>query len=129
MKIKDIMTTKILTLKTTSKIYEAQEIMKENDIGFIPILEDNKIVGIVTDKDLVKNQVKYIKTLEIYFNKQITEIMNTTFDYVCEDDEEEIVYQSMKEKQRRRFPVVDEKKNLVGVVSITDLNIERINNN
>ena len=126
MKIKNIMTRDVVTLKTASKNYEAQEIMKDNDIGFIPILEEKKIIGVITDKDLVKKEIENFKNLEQYYNKLILDIINPVFDFVYEDSEEEDVYKLMKEKQRRRFPVVDEKKNLVGIISITDLNIERI---
>lgn len=124
--IREIMTTQIVTLKVDSKIYEAQELMKDKDIEFIPIIEEEKIVGIITDKDLIKKQIENNKSIEIYFNKEIREIMKTTFDFVYETDNEKDVYELMIKNHRRRFPVVNNNKELVGVVSLTDLNAERI---
>ncbi|MEG0221294.1 MAG: CBS domain-containing protein [Clostridia bacterium] len=126
MKIENIMTRNVHTLKTTSKVYEAQDIMKEHDFSFLPVLEGEKIVGIITDKDLINGQIKNKKIIETYFNLELKDIMNTSFDFVYNTDSETAVFKLLKEKHRRRVPVVDEKQNLVGIISINDLNAERM---
>ena len=52
-KISEFMTSDVITVESKSPLFEAAKLMKENDIGFLPVLEEGRLVGVVTDRDLV----------------------------------------------------------------------------
>lgn len=114
--LKDIMTTDCITLSTDDHIYDAAVKMKQHDIGFIPVVEGKKLIGVVTDRDLVIRGYagKHSGTTSIMevISKDIESANSTT----SIDEAAKL----MASQQIRRLPVVDN-GNLVGIIAIGDL--------
>ncbi|CAM3721359.1 CBS domain-containing protein [Cohnella lubricantis] len=120
-KVSDIMTKDCVTVTPKDNIYECAVLMKQHDIGFLPVVEGRKLIGVVTDRDLV---------IRGYANKNpgSESVMN-----VCTQDVETIspnlsvdeAGARMAANQIRRLPVV-ENGELLGVISIGDLAMREI---
>jgi CBS domain-containing protein len=116
--IKDIMTEECKWVAPSITLKEIAEQMRDKDFGFIPVGENDKLVGMITDRDIVIRAVAEGKD-----PSQCTagDIM-TGKTYYCYDDQDiETVCDNMGELQIRRLPVVNRDKSLVGVVSMGDL--------
>lgn len=90
--------------------------MAEEDIGFLPVGDEDRLLGTITDRDIVVRAVAEGRdgwTL-------VREVMTRDVKYCFEDEEMESVIQNMGDNQIRRLPVVDREKRLVGVVSLAD---------
>ncbi|OXM85879.1 CBS domain-containing protein [Paenibacillus rigui] len=115
--LKEIMTTDCSTVTLQDNVYEVAVKMKQEDTGFIPVVDGKKLIGVITDRDLVirgfaakKEGSTAVK--EVMSSNQITSATpETTVDEAAK---------LMAKQQIRRLPVV-ENGNLVGIVSIGDL--------
>ncbi|WP_054028053.1 CBS domain-containing protein [Bacillus sp. FJAT-28004] len=119
--IKQIMSTDCVTATLLDNVYELALKMKENDIGFIPIVEGKKLVGVVTDRDLV---------VRGYAEKRqgstaVADVMSTDVDTITSATSADEAAELMASKQIRRLPVVDGGE-LVGVLAIGDLAVREI---
>ncbi len=125
MKVKDIMTTDVMTCKETDTLSDCTAMMKEFNIGAIPVMDDGgHLVGIITDRDIaVRAVAKGVDPDEAYIGDFMTPSPVTIEPKINIEDAADI----MASNQIRRLPVVDDGK-LVGIVSIGDLavNIEDI---
>ena len=119
--VKDIMTTDCVTVTLQDNIYEIALKMKQHDIGFIPVVEGKKLVGVVTDRDLVIRGYAE-KNSGSTAVKQVMSSQVTTIDAGTTIDE---AAKMMAREQIRRLPVV-ENGNLIGVVAIGDLAVRDI---
>lgn len=122
MKLKDVMTTNVEHLKTTNDIMEAAAIMKNTNVGSIPVCENNKVVGLITDRDITVRAVAEHK-----HHAPLKDIMTGD---LCTGNPEMKVEDAMKIMEReqiRRLPVT-ENDCLVGMVSIGDLAVEGLSN-
>ena len=116
MKIKDIMTKDLIVGKESDTISKIAEWMKKYDVGFIPIARDKKIIGVITDRDIV------VKALA-NGAKPNTEISNYMSENVITIDVEESIdslFETMKKNKVKRILITDHKR-LVGIVSLSDL--------
>jgi CBS domain-containing protein len=115
-KVKEIMSTDCITVTLQDNVYEIAVKMKENDIGFVPVLEGKKLIGVVTDRDLVIRGYAERRSgsaaVEQVISKDVTTITSDT----SVDEAAKI----MANEKIRRLPVVDNGE-LVGVVAIGDL--------
>ena len=118
--VRELMSTDLSYCTPVDNVYEAALKMKQEDIGIIPIVENNRLVGIVTDRDLV---VRGIADKNPGSNK-ITEVMTTDIVSVSPSDPVERASELMARHQIRRLPVV-ENGQLVGMLSLGDLAIEK----
>ena len=118
--VRELMSTDLSCCTPVDNVYEAALKMKQEDIGIIPIVENNRLVGIVTDRDLV---VRGIADKNPGSNK-ITEVMTTDIVSVSPSDPVEKATELMARHQIRRLPVV-ENGQLVGMLSLGDLAIEK----
>jgi CBS domain-containing protein len=121
LKIKEIMTTDVRTVCSNDSISEAANIMKELDVGAIPVLDNNMLVGIVTDRDLVLRGLAEGKNSK----DAVSNVMTTDIITAAPDTDVHKVADMMAAKQIRRLPIV-ENNNLVGIVSIGDMAVEDI---
>jgi CBS domain-containing protein len=119
--IKDIMSTDCVTATTQDNIYELAVIMKQNDIGFVPIVEGKKLVGVVTDRDLVTRGYANKHSGSTSVTEVLTHHVQTVESDITVDDAAKL----MATNQIRRLPVV-ENGELLGVVSIGDLAVREI---
>lgn len=115
MSLYDIMSKNIIVGSVDDGIYEIASIMKENDIGFVPIARDDKIVGVITDRDIV---VKIISNHD--YNSNITNYMTKDIVDVSIDSSLSDVLNIMKKYRVKRVLVTDD-NHVLGVVSISDL--------
>jgi CBS domain-containing protein len=114
--VKEIMTKDCVTVTMQDNMYEIAVKMKEHGVGFIPVVEGKKLIGVVTDRDLVvrglADKREGSTAVEKVISKNITSIpSSTTVDEAA---------QIMAKDQVRRLPVVDNGE-LVGIVAIGDL--------
>ena len=119
MKIADVMTPNPKTVSLSDDIQKAAGIMRDEDAGSVPVVEEGRVVGMVTDRDIVVRAVA-----DGDFDCTIEDVCSD--DVICAKpdmstaDAEEL----MSEHQVRRLPVVDEDDKLVGIVSLGDLAVK-----
>jgi CBS domain-containing protein len=101
-------------------LQEAAQMMRDGDMGSIPVVEDGRLVGIVTDRDIVVRCVADGKNTDAPINDAMTaEIFS-----VKPDDFAFEAVRLMGDKQVRRVPVVDEDGKLAGIISMADVALE-----
>lgn len=121
MKIREIMTTDVRTVSANDSISEAANIMKQLDVGAVPVVDNQILVGIITDRDLVLRAVAEGKNSE----ERVSTIMTKNITSVNPEMDVHKVADLMASKQIRRLPIV-ENGTLVGIVSIGDMAVEDI---
>jgi CBS domain-containing protein len=119
--IKDIMSTDCVTVTPQDNIYEVAVKMKQNDIGFVPCVEGRKLVGVVTDRDLV---------IRGYAEKHsgstsVSEVLSKDVTTVTPETTVDEAAKLMARNKIRRLPVVSNGE-LVGVVALADLAVREI---
>jgi CBS domain-containing protein len=123
MKIRDIMTPDVETVRPDDTLQEAAMRMKDRDIGPLPVCQRDRIVGILTDRDITVRAVA--KGLDPR-STRVSEVMSQPVVHCYDDDDEEDAARLMQEQQVRRILVVDSDDRLVGIVSLGDLAVESI---
>jgi CBS domain-containing protein len=98
-------------------ISEAARLMAELDAGSLPVGEDERLVGMITDRDIAVRAVAQEKPP----TTKVREVMSQEVLYCFDDQDLEDIAQNMSDVKVRRLPVVDREKRLVGIVSISDL--------
>lgn len=116
--VKQIMSTDCITVTPMDNVYEIALKMKQYDIGFIPVVEGSKLIGVVTDRDLVVRGFADKKE----GSTAVKEVISPKVTSVSPDTSIDEAAKLMAREQIRRLPVV-ENGNLVGVVAIGDLAI------
>ena len=119
--VREIMSTNPVTATTQDNIYECALLMKQHDIGFVPIVDGGKLVGVVTDRDLVIRGYAEKHSGSTSVTEVMTKDVRTVPSSMTVDDCAKL----MADNQIRRLPVVDGGR-LVGIVSIGDLAIREI---
>lgn len=119
--IKQIMSTDCVTATLLDNVYEVAVKMKQHDIGFIPIVEGKKLIGVVTDRDLVVRGFAEKHS----GSTAVSEVMTTEVDTITSDTSTDEAAELMATKQIRRLPVV-EGGELIGVLAIGDLAVREI---
>lgn len=116
MKVENVMTKSVASLNPDDTIDKAAQVMMENNIGSLPVCQQGKIIGILTDRDIsirsVGNKAPNSKTAR--------DIMSSNPVTTSPDMDVKDVSRIMSERQIRRVPVV-ENNNVVGIVSLGDL--------
>ena len=117
MKVKDVMTSDVQLANPDQTICEAACVMAEADAGALPVSDGERLVGVITDRDIAIRAVADEKSPDT----PVREVMSKEVLYCFEDETVEHVAKNMGEQKVRRLPVLDRKKRLVGIVSIGDL--------
>ena len=117
MKIADAMTRDVHVANPDQSIREAAQLMADLDAGALPVGEQDRLVGMITDRDIAIRAVAWGKAP----NTRIREIMTTEVKYCFEDQEVGAVARKMANIQVRRLPVVNRDKRLVGIIAIGDI--------
>jgi len=121
MKIQDVMTRDPSCVTPDSPARDAARIMKEEDVGIVPVVDDQssrKLVGVVTDRDLAIR----IVAAERDGTTRVREVMSEARLATCSPDEDiDEAMDTMAAEQVRRIPIVDERGSLVGIVSQADV--------
>lgn len=121
MKVSDAMTRDVRTMSPSQTIRDAARVMERLDLGFLPVGESDRLVGMITDRDITIRGIGAGKGPDA----RISEIMTADVKYCYEDEDTDHVARNMGALQIRRLPVVDRNKRLVGVISLGDLAVGR----
>jgi CBS domain-containing protein len=118
MKVAEVMTSNPLTIHCDESAYAAARMLADNDIGSLPVVEDDRLLGMVTDRDIV---VRVVANHENPDEITLREIVSPEPKYCFEDEDVDHVVSNMNRLLIRRLPVMNREKRLVGIVSIDDL--------
>lgn len=117
MKVRDIMTESVASLNSNDTIERAAQIMKEHDIGSIPVCVGENVIGVITDRDIVLRNVALGENPR---TQTVREIMSSNPVMVTPESDICDASRIMGESQIRRLPVIKDKK-LVGIISLGDI--------
>jgi len=120
MKVSEVMTENVQTVRPDQRVQEAASFMLSADAGSIPVAEGDRLIGIITDRDIaVRGIAKGYGP-----DTPVRELMSNDIICVRLDDDIEDAASKMSEAQVRRLPVVDGDERLGGIVSLGDLSRE-----
>ena len=117
MQVSQIMARDVRVADPDLAIRDAAVMMADLDIGSLPVSENDRLVGMITDRDIVVRAVADGKGPDT----RVRDVMTSDVRYCFEDEDVDHVAQNMGEQQIRRLPVVDRNKRMVGIVSLSDL--------
>ena len=117
MNVREVMTREVQIATPEQSIRDAAQLMARIDAGTVPVGKDNKLVGILTDRDIAVRAV----AKGLGPDTPVREIMSAEVKYCYDDQSVEEVARNMADIQVRRLPVVDRDKRLVGILSLGDL--------
>lgn len=117
MKISECMTRKVRVTRPDQTIREAARIMAEIDAGSLPVGESDRLIGVITDRDIAIRAVSRGKGPDTL----VRDVMSSEVKYCFADEDIDKVSRNMGDIQVRRLPVVSREKRLVGIVSLGDL--------
>ena len=117
MLVSDAMTAQVVTAKPTDTIKRVATIMKEVDTGVAPVIDDGKVVGMITDRDIVLRVVAEGGDL----NGPVSAVMTDDVQTCREDDNLADAAAIMGSHQLRRLPVLNDAGRLVGILSLGDI--------
>ena len=117
MRIQEVMTSAVKIADPSQPINEAAKMMAQTDCGALPVSENDRLVGMITDRDIALRAVATGKGPET----PIREVMSREIFYCFEDQQLDEIAANMADVRVRRLPVVDRNKRLVGIVSLGDI--------
>jgi CBS domain-containing protein len=117
MKVKDAMTREVRLMRPDQSIRDAAHLMAELDIGCLPVEENDRMVGMITDRDIAVRAVSEGRGPQT----PIREVMSKDVKYCYDDQSVEEITRNMADLRLRRLPVLNRSKRLVGILSLGDL--------
>jgi CBS domain-containing protein len=117
MKVSEVMTRSVRTVAPNQSIQDAGSLMEELDIGVLPVADNDRLVGMITDRDIAVRAVAKGRGPETTIREAMTKDVKYCFDDQTIDE----VTQNMADIRVRRLPVVDRGKRLVGILSLGDI--------
>lgn len=117
MKVSELMTRDVHVAYPSETLKQAAMSMAALDSGVLPVGEKDRLVGMLTDRDMVINGIAKGKGPET----RIREVMSTDVKYCYEDQDLEEITENMADIQVRRLPVLNRDKRLVGIISLGDI--------
>ena len=121
MKVAEAMSRDVRVANPNQSIYEAACIMAQMDAGVVPVAENDRLVGMITDRDIAVRAVAAGKGP----NTLVREVMTPDLKYCFEDEDLSHVAKNMAEQRVRRLPVMSRDKRLVGILSVGDIALTR----
>lgn len=118
MRVSDIMNQGCQFLSPTDTAVQAAQVMANHDLGAVPVASNDKLVGMVTDRDVVVRGLAQGRDLN---TMALSDLMSDAVYYCYDDQECGEVAANMGEIQVRRMPVVNREKQLLGMVTLGDL--------
>jgi CBS domain-containing protein len=120
--VRDIMTPNPHTIESTESVMNAAQLMRRSDIGDVIVLEDKRLFGILTDRDIVVRALAEGRDPE---TTPVGDICSRELTTVRPTESVGTVVRVMRDKAIRRLPVVEESGEVIGVVSLGDVAVER----
>ncbi|HEY5582222.1 MAG TPA: CBS domain-containing protein [Rhodoferax sp.] len=118
--LKDLMSPDVQVISPDATIREAAEHMREGDFGMMPVGEDDRMIGTISDRDIAIRAVAEGKDA----GTKVRDVMSEGIAWAYGDDSVEQAAMIMSDRQVRRLPVVDRDKRLVGIVALGDFAVE-----
>jgi CBS domain-containing protein len=120
LKCSEIMTTNVQTASRDTSLRDASVMMRDGDMGAVPVVDGGRLVGIVTDRDIVVRGLAEGKTAD----SSLGEVMSTDLVTVSPDSFVFEAIRLMGDKQIRRIPVADADGTLAGIISMADVALQ-----
>ncbi|HLK80564.1 MAG TPA: CBS domain-containing protein [Xanthobacteraceae bacterium] len=117
MKVSEIMTRDVFLASPGQKLRDVAAEMERHDIGVLPVGDNDRLVGMITDRDIAVRGISH----GLGPDAPVRDVMSAEVKYCFEDDDVDDIAQNMAIEQIRRLPVLNDKKRLVGIVSLGDL--------
>ena len=121
MQLKDVMTRDVKLADPNMTLKEVAAQMRDGDFGVLPVGENDRLVGVITDRDITVRAVAAGKDPN---GTKVREVMSEGVTWCYEDASTEEAARLMSEKQIRRLPVINRDKRLVGIVALGDFAVE-----
>jgi CBS domain-containing protein len=118
MQVREIMTWDTCVIDPNTMIRDIARKMRADNIGALPVGEDDRLIGMVTDRDIVVRAVAEDRSNS---NTAVRDVMSKDVYYCFEDDDIQRAAELMAEHQVRRLPVLNREKRFVGIVALADL--------
>ena len=118
--LKDVMSPDVKVISPDMTIRDAARTMSEGDFGMLPVGEDDRMIGAISDRDIAIRAIGEGKGAAT----KVREIMSAGIYWAYDDDTVEHAAKLMSEHQVRRLPVVDHEKRLVGIVALGDFAVD-----
>lgn len=118
--LKDLMSRDVKVISPDMSIKDAARKMRDGDFGMMPVGEDDRMIGTLSDRDIAIRAVA--EGMDV--NTKVRDVMSEGIAWAYEDDSVEHAAKIMSERQVRRLPVVDRDKRLVGIVALGDFAVE-----
>ena len=116
MQVREAMSSRCATVDACDSVGCAAKLMAEQNVGCLPVNDNNRLVGILTDRDIVTRCVAQ----ELSDSTLVADVMTRDIRHCFEDEDLNAVLRSMAVSQIRRLPVVDRNQMLVGILSLSD---------
>lgn len=116
--IREVMTRDVEVIHPNDTVRDAAEKMRTLNVGPIPVCDGERVLGMLTDRDIVVRGIALGKDPN---STPVSDVMTSGIEYCFDDDDADGVLERMREKQLRRFIVVDHDKKLVGIIALGDL--------
>jgi CBS domain-containing protein len=117
LKVCDQMSRDVQLVGPMQTLQEAARVMADHGIGALPVSDDDRLVGMLTDRDITVRAVAQGRGPETLVGEVMTQALKYCFDY----EDLELVARNMGDQQVRRLPVLDQDKRLVGILSLGDV--------
>ena len=118
--LKDLMSTDVEFVSPDTTIADAAKKMRDGNFGMLPVAEDDRMIGAISDRDIAIRAVA--EGLGAY--TKVRDVMSDGIAWAYDDDSVEQAAKIMSERQVRRLPVVNRAKRLVGIVALGDFSVE-----
>jgi CBS domain-containing protein len=118
MNVSDCMTREVTVVSPNDTLQQAAKIMGQIDAGILPVAENDRLIGMITDRDIAVRAVGEGKNCA---QTRVRDVMTSEVRYVYDDDSIEDAADNMAQLQVRRMPVISREKRLVGIISLGDI--------
>jgi len=120
-RLREVMSRDVKMVTPETTIREAAQQMRDGDFGMLPVAENDRMIGAISDRDIAVRAVADDKDP----STPVRDVMTRGICWAYDDDPVDVAARIMSERQVRRLPIVDRDKRLVGIVSLGDFAIQR----
>lgn len=119
--LKDVMSPNVKVIAPETSMREAAQHMRDGDFGLLPVVENDRIIGTISDRDIAVRGVAEGKQP----TSKVRDVMSTGVAWAYEDESIEHALEVMSKRQVRRLPVISREKRLVGIVALGDVSEDK----